>query len=224
VRGAAALALLAVAVGGCKKQPQASPAFAQAIELHAKLYGKWLDEAYTLPEMDEVEALLLQVPAESLEKVAADELLARIRKERARLRDETAARDQAVADAVARSQEASPSAAAPASTPPQVEAPPTPVDIPDAGPSQPVQGMPEAEFTQRFSRCFRSVDPIEVFGKGRADAYELRDIANCRELHPGLSASVVLIYDRKILQISAKKSVFQVTGLPDGGVAADAGR
>lgn len=215
---------LSLFAASCKKQPEASPAFAQAIELHAKLYGKWLDEAYTRPEMAEVEALLLQVPADGLEKGPADELLARIRRERARLADETAAREKAVTKAVASSREVSPSASGDSTASGPAGAGAALTDASDAGSSQPEKGMSEAEFTSRFSRCFRSVEPIEVFGKGRANAYELREVANCRELHPGFADSVVLIFERKVLQISAKNSIQQVIAFPDGGTSVDAGR
>ena len=86
----------------------------------------------------------------------------------------------------------------------------------DAGSNQPSPHMPLAEFTKRFSGCFQPSDRINVIGKGMMDSWELKDIANCRDRHPGFDQLLVLT-DGKEVSTNIAKSLVEYR-LPDGGL------
>ncbi|MHB8876419.1 MAG: hypothetical protein ACYC8T_22220 [Myxococcaceae bacterium] len=215
----AALSLcLALAAPGCKK-PKPSPEYASAQALFGTVYGEQLDDAYVDPRMAEVEALLATVPADSLDHKSATELQAKIASERARVTADNAARQQAIADAlkpVEMKFDERPSAPADAPT----EAAP---EVPDAGPpTQPMSGMATAEFLRLFSGCFTQGPTIELTGHGMCETYELKDITNCRDRHPGFLTALLVLGEGKILSVVSKSQLKTKLVLPDGGLA-DAG-
>ncbi|MFZ5471908.1 MAG: hypothetical protein ACOZIN_20955 [Myxococcota bacterium] len=210
---------VALALSACKK-PQPSPEYQQALVLHSKLYVEKLDDAYLMPQMAEVEALLEKVPSHSADNLAAAELLQKIRSERTRVEAANAAREKEVAEALAPTpfvfpeRNAEPTRAAEA-----------PAPAPDAGANQPVAGMTLSEFTRRFGGCFSAGREIEVMGMGTVDSYELKNIANCRDRHPGFDALLVLAQAGKLLGTAPKSNVRIELRYPDGGlVSPDAGR
>lgn len=207
----------ALALAGCRK-PQPSPEFAQANELHSRLYAAQLDDAYLDPEMSQVEELLGEVPSSSSDFAAARELAAHIESERARVEAERQARQEAIAEALRPTPFAF--SDSPAPSPPQAA---PAAEEPDAGAAQPLPGMTRAEFVGRFSGCFRTRDPIEVEGRGRLETWELKDIANCRDRHPGFSAQYVLVEGGQVHALVARRDVAIELRFPDGGLA-DAGR
>ena len=59
----ACLALVLVtSLSGCPKQGDPSPAYAEATKDFNALYGRHVEEAYTMPEMAAIEAKLESVP------------------------------------------------------------------------------------------------------------------------------------------------------------------
>ncbi|MBI3182906.1 MAG: hypothetical protein HYZ28_12280 [Myxococcales bacterium] len=208
--------VLALALFACSKS-KPSPEYAQAMSLHASLYAEKLDDAYWDPRMAEVEALLSKVPESSLDHAAAKDMLERIASGRERVKAEDEQRKKAVAEALKPvPMPPSEPSALPPPAPKAAEAPP------DAGPTQPVSGMSAAEFLARFSGCFRQADAVEVTGRGKMDSYELKDIANCRDRHPGFADRVVLLEAGKVYDFVAKSAFRLEWRLPDGG-SLDAG-
>ncbi len=203
----ALIAFVGASASACRRGSGVSPEYAEASGLHDRLRLNQGDEAYSDPQMDQVEGLLRKVPADSTDAQAAQELLAQIASERARIAEEEAA-----------------AAAVPAQ-------PPAPVfeeddedddqlaaaaEVPDAGYSQPAVGMPLAEFQSRFSRCFQTGPELMVSGVGMRDTFQLRDNANCRDLHPDFTTLLLVVEEGKIAGM-AKQSATSLR-LPDGGV------
>lgn len=202
IRLVCAVAVLAVC--GCVKKSQPSEQYAQAHQLFSKLYAAQLDDAFGDPAMTQVDALLRQVPQDSSDWRAAKELAHRIEEGRKRLQEGEAARK---------------SAAAQATTPvpyqrmtPEAPAQSAAAAAPDAGSSQPGPHMALAEFTARFSGCFQQGEKINVVGKGMFDTWELKDIANCRDRHPGFDQLYVLTGASEVFMTVAKNLVHYEVG------------
>ena len=195
----AALLTAALIASGCLNRPRPSEQYAQAHQLFTKVYASRLDDAFADPAMAQVEALLLQVPQDSADWRPAKDLARRIEEGRKRLLEAEAARRSAAAQVNApvpyqrMSFEAAPVSTAAAEV--------------DAGSAQPVQHMPLSEFTDRFSPCFRQGEKITVVGKGLFDSWELKDIANCRDRHPGFDQLYVLTDSKEIFLTVAKNLV-----------------
>lgn len=195
------LLLLAISLAlcpGCHKKRGPSEQFGQAHLQFTRLYAAKLDDAYRDPQIAGIEQLLLQVPEDSLDFAAAQELLRRIREGRLALEAADKARSAAQAKAMESGgyQRMNDRAAGPASAPPE-----------DAGAAHPMAGMALAEFTRRFSNCFRSSDAVDVIGRGKMDSWELKDIANCRDRHPGFDAQFVLTDARQVSMVIPKAAV-----------------
>lgn len=210
--------LLLCCLTACNK-PKPSPEYAQALELHARLYGEKLDDAYLDPRMAEAEALLQQVGKDSLDYRAAQELGRKISGERERLLAEEEARQKAVAEALAQPPLAPELAM---ESPPGQEVSPE-SEQPDAGSPQPVRGMALSEFQSRFSGCFSAWDPVEVGGRGTMQSYELKDIARCRDQHPDFLDKLVLVEGEKLYE-PIRRSALKAEWRPADGGGADAGR
>ncbi|MFY0576865.1 hypothetical protein ACN28S_23320 [Cystobacter fuscus] len=71
-------ALLLAAPAGCRKPAQPSEAYVEAQTRFGKLYAAKGDDAFVDSELSAIEGLLAQVPANSLDAPAANELRARI--------------------------------------------------------------------------------------------------------------------------------------------------
>jgi hypothetical protein len=200
------LAAALVLGAGCSKKP--SPEYAEAASRHRQLVELEGSAAYGLPAMDEVVALLARVPEDSADKAKADALRAEVARRKAEVEAEEAARQQAIADALKPpsyerlGDEAFPDAGAP--TPPPAEANP-----------QPVPRMPLRELESRFSGCFQKAEPIVVTGRGQRDTWELKNIANCRDRHPGFDKQIIIIEGDAILSLVDKAAVR--LEVPDAG-------
>jgi len=197
-------ALLAV---GCRKKQLPSDSYTQAHELFTKLYAMSLDDAFADPQMARVEALLQQVAEDSSDYPAASALSRRIREGRKHLQEADAARRAAAAQAIA---------SGPYERMGPIKRAPDPVAEADAGSNQPSPHMALAEFTNRFSGCFQRSDPINLVGKGMVDSWELKDIANCRDRHPGFDQLFVLTDSKEVVTNVAKNLVEY--RFPDGGL------
>ena len=205
-------AIAVLMVSGCARKSQPSEQYAQAHQLFSKLYAAQLDDAFGDPAMAQVDALLRQVSQDSSDWRAAKELARRIEDGRKRLREAEAARKTAAAQAAA-------------PVPYQRMTPETPAqraaaaEGADAGSSQPVPHLALAEFTARFSGCFQQgSDKINVVGKGMFDTWELKDIANCRDRHPGFDQLYVLTSSSEVFMTVAKNLVHYEVG--DAGTPA----
>ena len=205
---------------GCKPSKKKSVDYAQAIELHALLVAERGDEAYFDEQMQEVEGLLAKVTDDYWEHPAALKLASKIKNERARIKSEQSAREEMARKAKEPvAFQFSPSNTKPASALPPKAAPPESV----VGP-QPETGMSMKDFQGRFSGCFSSWQTIEVRGQGPMEGFELKDIANCRDRHPGFVGKVVLARGDQIYSFIERASVHTEQRLPDGGVVKDGGK
>jgi len=203
------LSLALVAIGGCQRRQLPSERYTQAHEMFTKLYAAQLDDAYVDPAIARVEELLGQVPEDSSDFAPAQALSKRIREGRGRLQEAENVRRAASAQALASGpyERMQVQAARPAEPTPAVE---------DAGSSQPLAHMPLSEFTRRFSGCFQSSDRINIVGQGMHDSWELKDIANCRDRHPGFDQLLVLTNGKEVV-MNISKSLVEYR-LPDGGI------
>ncbi|WP_224248252.1 hypothetical protein [Hyalangium gracile] len=226
--GLVSTVLIALAPAGCRKDPgPPSPEYEQAHQRFSKLYGQKLDEAFLEPEMEEIEALLQQVPADSIDAPSAKELQQRIANGRAKMEQARKEREAAIAAA----QEVPD---LPPSTPtaePEPEPAPAPAAPEDAGvvDSGPVVGSAASALSGGYLGCFQSIRPINVVGKGMRDAWEMSDRARCSQVYPAFVGQVLLIEDGKVLAMLPKDSVRVTYQLADGGTTtgnpnADAGR
>ncbi len=201
------LVILFTLSSGCRRGKAPSEQFTQAHALFSRLYAAKLDDAFADPQMGRVEELLQQVPENSLDFPSARELLVRIREGRAGLETAAQARRAAQAQALASGsyQRMDDRAVAVGGTAPAE----------DAGVAHPTAGMATAEFTGRFSNCFQMSDAINVIGHGKMDSWELKDIANCRDRHPGFDGTLVLTDARQVSMVVPKSAV--EWRLADGG-------
>lgn len=211
-------AVAVLMVSGCARKSQPSEQYAQAHQLFSKLYAAQLDDAFGDPAMAQVDALLHQVSEDSSDWRAAKELARRIEEGRKRLREAEVARQTAAAQATAPVPYQRMTPQAPAQSAAAAQA--------DAGASQPSPHMALAEFTARFSGCFQASDKVNVVGKGMFDSWELKNIANCRDRHPGFDQQYVLTDANEVFMTVAKNLVhYEVTdaGSPTQGAQAAAG-
>ncbi|MBL8920726.1 MAG: hypothetical protein JNJ54_17820 [Myxococcaceae bacterium] len=166
------LALLSVtALGGCKKS---SKEYFEAQRRFDSLTAQEGDDAYLMPEMEQVSQTLAAVPTRAFEYDRAQALLAKISAEKARVAQERAsavvvkpADEPQVPDFRRPEAVAIPSAAA--------------VDPFDGGVPElvPTGGMPEALFKEQFGDCVSGPQPIKVDGQGEVPAYQVNETAPC---------------------------------------------
>jgi hypothetical protein len=220
-------ALLVVAAPvACRKPAKPSEAYAQAHTRFGKLYGEKGDDAFLDPELSQVEALLDQVPADSLDAKAAQELRSRIQTGKQQAEAQQKAKDDALAQARTPTQmpsgfNSTPSGPAPEPSEEPSEAPDA---VPDAGTAGvPGVGTPEAQLAS--SGCFQKGEPLEVKGRGRRDRWELADRAACRQQYASLQDQVLIIEDGKVLA-QVPRSAIQAIPVDGGtgGPATDGGR
>lgn len=222
-------ALLVVAAPvACRKPAQPSEAYAQAHTRFGKLYAEKGDDAFLDPELAQVESLLDQVPADSLDAKAAQELRARIQAGK----QQAEAQEKATADALAQARtptqmpsgfNSTPSpASAPSASEPPDEAPDVGTGA-DAGTASVGVGTPEAQLAS--SGCFQKGEPLEVKGRGRRDRWELADRSACRQQYAPLQDQVLIIEDGKVLA-QVPRSAIQAIPVDGGtgGPAPDGGR
>jgi hypothetical protein len=212
----------------CRKPAKPSEAYAQAHTRFGKLYGEKGDNVFLDPELAQVEALLDQVPADSLDAPAANELRTRIQTGK----QQAQAQEKAKADAMAQARQpgqlppgfntgSSPSPA-PSAAEPVEEEPDTGTAVADAGTGVPGVGSPEAVLAS--SGCFQKGEPLEVKGRGRRDRWELADRPACRQQYASLQDQVLIIEEGKVLA-QVPRSAIQAIPVDGGtGGPTDGGR
>jgi hypothetical protein len=201
--GACALCA-AVALAACTRKGPPSPEYAEARAEFNALYGRLLEEAYLSPEMRPIEEKLERVPQTSEDHPRAEELLRRIRSGRERLEAQIAERGAAVLGQMRVSDDS------------RFERGDEDADAGAAGPDagagdQPTAGMPLAQFRSRFGMCFEPGVEIEVVGKGNRSTFVLRNMALCRERHPGFDRRMVIVEGERLLAIAEEKDL-QIVG------------
>jgi hypothetical protein len=221
------MALLVVAAPvACRKPAKPSEAYTQAHTRFGKLYGEKGDDAFLDPEISQVEALLDQVPADSLDAKAAQELRTRIQTGKQQAEAQQKAKDDALAQARTPTQMPSgfnttPSGPAPEPSEEPAEAPAAGTDA--GTPGVPGIGTPEAQLAS--SGCFQKGEALEVKGRGRRDRWELADRPACRQQYASLQDQVLIIEDGKVLA-QVPRSAIQAIPVDGGtgGPATDGGR
>jgi hypothetical protein len=192
---------------GCARKGPPSPEYAEARAEFNALYGRLLEDAYLSPEMRAIEEKLERVPATSEDHARAEELLLRIRSGRERLEAQLAERQAAVRSDLD----------APPDSPFQraEEDGGTVASAADASADQPTAGMSLAQFRSRFGMCFEPGADIEVVGKGNRSTFVLRNMALCRERHPGFDRRMVVVEGERLLAIAEHKDL-QIVGADAG--------
>ena len=196
----AAAALISTA---CFRQGDPSVAFEQAQAEFNALYGRHLEDAYLMEEMDAIETKLAEVPESSSDYNRAQHLLMRIRSGRERQQARIAEREAAIAQARAPAPDV-PFSGTPAA--PQ-DAGTAQAEAPDAGVPGPVAGMPVSELTRRWSECFLPGLPVDVPQRGTLRTFDLRDTAYCRQQHPGYDQKVVVVEAGKVLFVGDRSKI-----------------
>jgi hypothetical protein len=194
------LASSLVWMAGCRRQKLPSQEFAAANRLFVRVYGEKLEDAFVDPRMAQVEQLLNDVAVESADYPAAQQLLGRIHTGREKAQTELNARRELMRAANAPVQMTS------------RWTPTPPVDagiaeVADAG-HEPTSGMALGEFTHEFSDCFSPWKPIQLseggVDRGMVDSWELKNIGNCRDRHPGFQDRLVLTDPRKVVMVVSR--------------------
>ncbi|PTL81056.1 hypothetical protein DAT35_27070 [Vitiosangium sp. GDMCC 1.1324] len=220
--------LLAAAPVACRKPAKPSEAYAQAHTRFGKLYAEKGDEAFVDPQLSEVESLLDQVPADSLDARAAGDLRTRIQVGKQQVQARLKAKADALANATQPSQMPSGFNTAP-STPAPTRSEPPPEEESDAATDAGTAGMPGVgtpvtQLASGFSGCFQKGEPLEVKGRGMRDRWELADRAACRQQYASLQAMVMIVEDGKVLGMVPRSAIQEVpadggtgSSTPDGG-------
>ncbi|WP_224363090.1 hypothetical protein [Hyalangium versicolor] len=215
--GLVSTVLIALAPAGCKKDSgPPSPEYEQAHQRFSKIYAQKLDQAFLDPEMDAIDALLEQVPADSMDAPSAKELQQRIKAGRAKM--EAAQEEQQEAIESAHQVDSVPSSPEPEAEPEPTPPPAEPKDAgtPDLGP---VAGSPASELTAGYLGCFQAGKPIDIQGKGLRDAWEMSSRARCSQQYPAFVGQVVLVEDGKVLAMLPKSAIVTTYKLQDGGTS-----
>lgn len=206
----------------CKKSPgPPSEAWTRAQTLHVELVGRYADDAYGLPEMDQVLALLGQVPADSIDTPQAAELQKRILDERKRLASQEAERQKALIAAGPATWTGP--AAASESGAGTTGAGPTPVAAASGKPPLTV-GMTLDAFRQAYGDCFESRNRLRIENPDggvvteKGETFGLKNDPACKDQYPRLAEAVLLFADNKLLAVRAAAEVkmveVQLTGPP----------
>lgn len=208
--------LLTAAPVACRKPAQPSEAYAQAHTRFGKLYGAKGEAAFLDPEMAEVESLLGQVPADSLDAPAASALRARIHAGRQQAQAEARAQQQALENVRDPGQMPGNFASPPSEPQPEPAAEEEPADAGTDGGTGgvPAIGTSATQLASGFSGCFVKGDPLDVRGRGMRDRWELADRAACRQQYASLQDQVLIVEDGKVLAMAPKSSI---KALPEDG-------
>lgn len=209
--------LLAVAPVACRKPAKPSEAYAQAYSRFGKLYAEKGDDAFVDPAISDVESLLSQVPADSLDAPAANDLRTRIQNGK----QQAEARQKAKADALAQARQPGQMPSGFNTSPSTAPSTPEPSEEPedagtDAGTAGvPGIGTPVSQLATGFSGCFQKGEPLEVTGRGTRDRWELADRPACRQQYGSLQEQVMIIEDGKVLGMVQKSAIRELPS--DGG-------
>jgi hypothetical protein len=215
--GLVSTVLIVLAPTGCRKDPgPPSEAYEQAQKRFSTLYAQQLDGAFADPQMDEIEALLEQVPPDSVDASSARELQQRIKTGRAKVEKQRQEQEDAIASA--RRVDAVPPSA-PTPSEPEPEPTPAPTAPTDAGVGTggPEVGTAASELTAGYLGCFQRMKQITVTGRGLRDAWELADRARCSQSYSGFVAKVVIVEDGKVFAVLPKSAVQITFETKDGG-------
>lgn len=169
----------------CAQPPAPAPAYAEARRRHAELLAAHPRDAASRPEMDEVLALLAQVPTASADGAAAAELRGRIEAERTVLAEEAERRAAAVQKATEPAPLSAGSAAALAPA-----APPAPLRL--------ASGAKLADLKERGADCFERKGDVEIVDgekKLAGEAWGLKELPECAERFPAERAQWLLFAD-----------------------------
>jgi hypothetical protein len=214
--GLVSTVLILLAPVACRKElGPASEDYEEAHQRFSKLYGQKLDGAFVDPEMDAIEALLLKVPADSMDASSAKELQQRIKDGRARA--EKTRQEQEAAIAAARRVDSFNPGNPPIEEP---EPTPAPTEAKDGGPSSegPVEGSPASELAGGYLGCFqRQPRPITVMDRGPREAWEMSDRARCSQTFPAFAGQLVIVEEGKVLTVLPKSAVRITYQQNDGG-------
>jgi hypothetical protein len=183
--------LLLVLVGACKKSaPLPSADYERARVLHVEILGRYYNDAYGRPEIEEILALLDRVPADSADAEAAGELKNRVLEGRKLLEERRAERERVLQAAGPVEWGMHPSGES-AGTTGEAEPPPVALRI--------SIGMKLEDFKTVFSDCFEMKTPIQIQGLGGPDAapqpgeaWGVKDTPECKERHAAQAQSYVL--------------------------------
>jgi hypothetical protein len=204
MRSLIVVVLALTVVAGCSKKPRPSAEFESASREFSQLYGEKLDDAFVDPRIEDIQARLERVPADSRDAQAAQALLARIRDGRQRMEANLAERERLTREAAQPSAytgpvtgdaptDAEPGRASDAGTPAQA--------------AHPARGMTEAELTTRFGDCFVKGELLEITGRGPRATWDLRATDACKAAHPGFDAQFIVIEDGKILALAPRSGI-----------------
>lgn len=202
----------ALVLGACKK-PKPSIEYLKARGDYDVLVAREGDDAYFSLDMAQIEGLLRQVPPKSLDVAAAQALQQEIvtRRKDIQAEREQRAKDIAEADKPAVFSNDSRGFVQPAADPVAVEAAPKG--------AMPKVGMTVSDFESQFGGCFATGPQITMADtKEKAGTYLMKDITNCRDRHPDLKDTMVLVKDGKVMSMAGRKEMKKRTQLPDGGV------
>ena len=204
---------LALVVACARYSGPADPNFAKARDLYQQLYASELDEAYGVPEMDQVVSLLQSVNKRSVDSPSAQALLHAIehgREELAKVHAEREKLRKAAAEVV--------------SAPSNID-PTRVLGQPDAGPPQDPFGPSAsvAQINKDTGGCLVAGEPFHEGGTNRTGTiYRLAPNPVCRDRLPGFVGQAVMVSDGKVYRRILDSQVPRpapAAGAPDGGVA-----
>lgn len=174
-----ACVLLCAALTGCKKKTATE--FYRLEGEHSVLVTREGDAAYETTEMENIITGLRAIPADTVEKPRAEQLLGAIAAEQARVQREKAA--VVVAPPPSGTDDVNARFAAIKAQRDAQQAAPEPVAAVDAGPqvpTEPYKGMTEADFIKAFGACYERGAPVTIADGGLSTSMKLRADKKCQ--------------------------------------------
>jgi hypothetical protein len=166
------LVVLCLTFSGCRKKSYRE--FYEAERNYQVMVAREGEDAYALPEMDQVLSVLKATPAGAIEEPKARTLVETIERERARLASERAQAERLVNEGER-----------PVDFPTEGVAPPAePATVGEAVPAEPgtpQPGMDEAAFKQQFGACISGPETLDL-PTGKHPAYAGKDDDRCRKM------------------------------------------
>jgi hypothetical protein len=194
------LGLALAALAGCKRPGPPSFEYGEARDKLIEIRKDRGVDAYFDPRIEDVLALLSQVDPKSIDAPAAKQLAAEIDNARA----EKAKHDSDQAKLI---EQARATPTVPLSSPGVATATTLAPKVQDGGPvdagppKDPVAGMTDSDFRNLFSDCYQYVRPSLSPTGAPGETWGLKDIATCRDRHPGSVDHVVILRDGKVIGI-----------------------
>jgi hypothetical protein len=219
-RVAILLMVLAAAASGCRKK--SAPQFYELQSTYTILSDRHGDDAYAMPEMDQVLAALEQIPADTVEGPKAATLVSKIKSERERLAREAKEREAAMA-----------AAATPPTTMPTApslfprEPAPKPEAVDAGGPTKPWGGMKVADLQKWFGSCFEQGPNKTLPGQPEGTTQQVKDDPKCRaafgSTDPASTTFYVFVKDALVGQTTETRKVTETVKPSPPRPAGDAG-